>query len=101
MGAAGFSFEPLRDVLVQAIAASLNSWPELHRRIFTEIHYGGKSAAEVARVLNTSPRELAQILQHCERKLYRALRSYRHGSASWPPETTRPELFQASACCRH
>jgi DNA-directed RNA polymerase specialized sigma24 family protein len=101
MAAAGLSFEPLRGMLLQAIVASVNSWPELHRRIFTEIHYEGKSAEELARSLSMSPYEVLRALRHCESKLHLSLRSLRDGCASVLTETSHPEMRYSSACCSH
>lgn len=95
-------FEDLRDLLSQAIVESLNSWPELQRRIFTDIHYGGKSVPETARALGLSPGEVAVHLQECEHRLHQALRTFREhsemGSAGAPQHFGS---FWSSTCCFH
>jgi DNA-directed RNA polymerase specialized sigma24 family protein len=73
--------EPQRDLLSQVIVESLQSWPEFQRRIFIEIHYGGRSVDEISRALGLSQSDVMQILQLCERKLYRALKTFRDGTA--------------------
>ena len=101
MAIAGLRFEPARDELSQTIVGCLKSFPEFHRRVFIEIHYCGKSAADVARALNLPPAELAQVLEQCERKLYNALKIFRNGAS---PEMSgappHPHVHPFS-CCSH
>ncbi len=101
MAAAGMRFEPSRELLSQAIVDSLKSWPEFQRRIFIEIHYGGRSVEEVSRTLGLSRNEVTQILKHCERKLYRALKTLRdEASGDMSEEPSHPMVYAAGGCFR-
>ena len=66
-----------RKLLSQAIVETLDSWPEFHRRIFSAVHYDGKSIESVAAVLAMRPAEVHALLEDCERRLRKALRSLR------------------------
>ncbi len=101
MAAAGLRFEPSRELLSQAIVESLKSWPEFQRRIFVEIHYGGRSVEEVSRTLGLSRIEVTQILEHCQRKLHRALKAFRdETSGDVSGESSHPLVYAAGGCFR-
>lgn len=87
MAISGFGFEPSRDLLSQAIVDVLQSWPELQRRVFVETHYHGRPVEEVSLSLALRPSEVTQILQHCERKLLRALKAFRDETPSEASES--------------
>jgi DNA-directed RNA polymerase specialized sigma24 family protein len=90
-----------RELLREAIMESLHSWPEVQRRIFIDIHYGGKSIAEVAGRMNVPQEEILSILDRCARKLQHALKAWRR-----PPQECRPlrslpaPEYAARCCCR-
>jgi DNA-directed RNA polymerase specialized sigma24 family protein len=74
-----------RELLSQAIVKTLDSWPEFHRRIFSEVHYGGKSVESVAAAWAMRPAEVHALLEDCERRLRKALRILRpHTSSNIP-----------------
>lgn len=101
MAAAGLRFEPSRELLSQAIVESLKSWPEVQRQIFVEIHYGGRSVEEVSRTLGLPRSEVNQILEHCERKLYQALKALRdETSGDVSGEPSHPPVYAAGGCFR-
>ncbi len=66
-----------RELLSQAILRTLQSWPEFHRRIFSEVHYRGRSVETVAQTYAMSTGEVSALLEDCERKLWKALRLFR------------------------
>lgn len=98
---AGNPSEHPRDLLAQAIIASLQSWPELERRIFVEVRYCGKSPYEVAELLGLQHAEVSQALEQCELKLYRALKTLRDTASS---ETSvispTPHVYTVGCCFR-
>jgi DNA-directed RNA polymerase specialized sigma24 family protein len=100
MAAAALRLGPSRDLLLQAIVASLESWPDLHRRIFSEIHYRGQSVSGVARVLGLGQNEVKEILRHCELDLYRAIKVFRDDTPVDLPAKPCHRLAGA-ACCFH
>jgi DNA-directed RNA polymerase specialized sigma24 family protein len=63
-----------RELLSQAILNALDSWPQLHRRIFSEAHYRGKSAESIALSLGVGPETVRTILRDCEARLRIALK---------------------------
>jgi DNA-directed RNA polymerase specialized sigma24 family protein len=69
--------ESPRELLSQAIVDVVRSFPENHRRIFVQVHYGGRHVEEAARSLGISVNEARQILEQCERKLVKNLRMFR------------------------
>jgi len=79
MSAAELKFKT-RDLLTQAIVECLNSWSEIHRRIFIDTHYCGRSVEEIARTLNLRPSDVSSILQQCERRLHESLKVFRECS---------------------
>ena len=100
MATAGLRIEPSRNMLSQAIVETLNSMPEVQRRIFIEIHYGGRSVEDVSRRMGMPQSEVNQILQYCERRLYRALKIFRDGtSAEVTQEPPHPEVYARQRCC--
>jgi DNA-directed RNA polymerase specialized sigma24 family protein len=101
MAIAGLRLEPSRDLLSHAIVESLKSWPELHRRIFIDIHYHGRPVDEISLALGLRQSEVIQILQHCERQLYHALRVLRDGaSGDASPDTVSDLPAYSNHCCR-
>ena len=97
--AAELRFEQLRELLSQTIVESLNSWPDTHRRVFIEAHYGGRSAEEIACAMGLRQSDVIQILQHCERKLYRALKAFRdQGEHDVPQEPPHQLEFVLNSC---
>jgi hypothetical protein len=47
------------------------------------------------------PSEVTQILQHCEKKLFRALKAFRDGTPSEASEEPPHSLDYAVNCCCH
>ena len=91
MATANLRFEPQRDLLSQAIVRSLRSWPETQRRVFIELHYGGRSVEEIARALGMPAGEVTRILRQSERSLFKALRVFRErASREVSPEPPHP-----------
>lgn len=74
--------ETERELLSKAILRTLDSWPEFHRRIFSEVHYDGKSVEGVAAAWAMHPTEVDAVLEDCERRLWKALRILRPRAAS-------------------
>jgi DNA-directed RNA polymerase specialized sigma24 family protein len=66
-----------REILSRTIVRTLDSWPETHRRIFTEIHYRGKSIESVASAFAIEQSEVYALLEECERKLRHSLQLLR------------------------
>jgi DNA-directed RNA polymerase specialized sigma24 family protein len=101
MAIAELRLEPSRDQLSQTIVECLKSWPESHRQVFVEIHYCGRSAEDVARILNLQPAEVVQVLEQCELKLYHALKVFRNGASPEMSEVPpHPHVYPASCCSR-
>ncbi len=99
MAIAELGLEPSREQLSQMILECLNSWPEHQRQVFVEIHYCGRSAAEVANALRLSPSEVARVLEQCEHRLYRALNAFRSGAS--PGMSGAPLPTYSASCCSH
>jgi DNA-directed RNA polymerase specialized sigma24 family protein len=85
-----------REFLSQTIAEVLKSWPELHRRVFIQVHYEGKSARSISNSLGLELADVSHILRICERKLLVSLRAFR----SLSPETA-PKSAVGSSTCFH
>ncbi len=77
MSAAGLRIERTRNGLSEVILGELESWPDLHRRIFVQSHYRGQSLDEVSLGLGLSASEVRLILEQCERRLRQALKAFR------------------------
>jgi DNA-directed RNA polymerase specialized sigma24 family protein len=93
--------EQPRDLLAHAIIASLQSWPELQRRIFVEVRYCGKSAQEVAVLFGLPVAEVIHTLEQCELRLYRALRNQSHTPSPQISEVpSQPQVYSAGCCFR-
>lgn len=92
----GFS----RSELLQAIMDSLQSWPDMHRRIFIDIHYGGRPASEIASSLGISLEEIDSILESCSANLNDALRGFRGMTADKISGFALPQPVRVAACCR-
>ncbi len=93
MAAPTLKLESNRDHLLQAIVDVLQSWPENHRRIFTQAHYKGASPKDIARTMGLGVREVEEVLAKCERALRSALRIFRE-SGGYP---TMDESLGAAA----
>jgi hypothetical protein len=78
----------VRRNLLHGIFHVLQLWPELHRRIFTEVHYGGQSAEALSLALNMDVTEVNEILKHCDRELHIALRGFRMSGCGQPSQIT-------------
>ncbi len=90
-----------RDMLADAIITSLQSWPEVERRIFVEVRYLGKSPDAVAQLLGLQPAEVCQALVQCELKLYRALKTLRDAAFSESPVVaSTPHVYTVGCCFR-
>jgi len=90
-----------RESLLEAIMESLHSWPEVHRRIFIDIHYGGKSIAEVAGNMGIPQEEILDLLDRCARNLRHALQAWRgapQDGISLRP--THSPAYVPRSCCR-
>jgi DNA-directed RNA polymerase specialized sigma24 family protein len=77
MFAGTLDLDSFRENLLRAIAEVIQSWPDLPRRIFMQVHYRGRSVEDVARSSGLSACEVRQILDCYERKLRAALRPFR------------------------
>ena len=88
-----------RDLLAHAIIASIQSWPELQRRIFVEVRYSGKSAQDVADHLGLQLGEVIHSLEQCELRLYRALKSQSWTASSEVSEVPSPPRAYTAGCC--
>ena len=86
-------------MLSQAIVEVVQSWPELQRRVFVETHYHGRPVEELSQSLAMGPSQVTEILQHCERKLYRALKAFRDGTPSEESLEPPQSLDYAASCC--
>lgn len=82
MSAAEMNLDTFRELLSRTIAEIIRSWPDLPRRIFTQVHYRGGSVDDVARLHGLSVCEARQILEGCERRLRSALRPFRESQQS-------------------
>ncbi len=80
MSAAVMSPDPFRELLTQAISEVIRSWPDRPRRIFSDVHYRGKSVADVARASGLSSCDVGQILESYERRLRICLRPFRESN---------------------
>jgi DNA-directed RNA polymerase specialized sigma24 family protein len=90
-----------RELLREAIMESLHSWPEVQRRIFIDIHYGGKSIADVAGRMNIPQEEIRSILDRCARKLQYALKAWcRMPQEDLPLRSLPAPEYAARYCCR-
>ncbi len=98
---AGNPSEHPRDLLANAIIASLRSWPEMERRIFVEVRYCGKSSEEVARLLGLQPAEVSRVLEHCELRLHRALKTLRDTAFSESSGISSSPHVYTVGCCFH
>jgi DNA-directed RNA polymerase specialized sigma24 family protein len=100
MSAARTGYEPEREQLSQTIVNSLKSWPEIQRRIFIEIRYAGRSIEEISRSLGLTQKEVFQILQLCEHKLFHALKAFRSNGS--PKALAKPPgslEYSIHGCC--
>jgi DNA-directed RNA polymerase specialized sigma24 family protein len=77
MAACSVLVESPREILSQAIVDVVRSFPENHRRIFVQVHYGGRHVEEAACSLGIGVSEARHILEQCERELVKNLRQLR------------------------
>ncbi len=101
MATTSFELERTRELLCEKIVEILNSWPELHRRIFVQSHYRGESLDDISHCVGLKVSDARLILENCERKLRSALKSFRTGSvqdSSSPADSVR---FVTSSCYRY
>jgi hypothetical protein len=86
-----------RETLLQEIHNALLQWPELERRIFSQVHYYGQSPEAISRSLQLDAEEVRATLIQCERRLLSSLRSYRKSSCDKP--SLMPEAIACPAPC--
>ena len=72
------------ETLLQEIHNAFLQWPELERRIFSQVHYYGQSPEAISRSLQLDVEEVCATLKQCERRLYTSLRSFRKSSCDNP-----------------
>lgn len=101
MSRAHLELEGNRELLSHAIVDILRSWPELHRRVFEQAHYQGRSAENISSSLGLSIADVRLILESCDRRLRSALRDFRGdvegaGNQSCP----RRPAFSVNGCFR-
>jgi DNA-directed RNA polymerase specialized sigma24 family protein len=77
MAAISLNLSKPRDLLFGAIVKEILSWADLPRRIFMQVHYGGKSVEEIAYLSGCSTAEVSQILEAHECRLRSALKAFR------------------------
>jgi hypothetical protein len=66
--------------LSEAILSEIQSWPDLHRNLFVQSHYYGKSTEQLSLMSGIRSPEIRIVLEQCGRKLRAAVRSHRgHG----------------------
>jgi hypothetical protein len=75
-----------RETLLQEIHNALLQWPELERRIFSQVHYYGQSPEAISRSLQLDVEEVYATLKQCERRLYTSLRGFRKSSCDKPSQ---------------
>jgi hypothetical protein len=73
-----------RETLLQEINNALLQWPELERKIFSQVHYYGQSTEALSSSLQLDVEEVRATLKLCERRLYSSLRSFRKSSCDKP-----------------
>ncbi len=91
-----FELECDRELLSRAIVDVLGGWPDLHRRVFVEAHYEGRSIETISRSLGVCATDVRMILEGCERRLRAALRSF-IGAGHRSSEHPRPGVAVRSA----
>lgn len=101
MSGASMEVERNREMLSQAIVDVLMSWPELHRRVFEQAHYQGRSAEEISGSLSLSVTNVRMILENCNRRLRAALRAFA-GEARSAEESSGSQrvVFCTDGCFR-
>jgi len=77
MAAGTLNLRDPRTNLYEAIVSEIRSWSELPRRIFTQVHYAGKSVEDVAQHAGFDTGEVLRILAAHETKLRKSLRCFR------------------------
>ena len=77
MAAGALNLRDPRANLHEAIVSEIHSWSELPRRIFTQVHYAGKSVEDVALRAGFNTGEVVRILELHESKLRKSLRRFR------------------------
>ncbi len=85
MAAPSIGLENSREVLAQAILNELQTWPEPHRSIFTQVHYQSRNIPDVAHSQGLDVLRVNEILAECEIKLRAAISVYRSMQGDSPP----------------
>lgn len=89
--------ETTREQLSQAILDVLDSWPALHRYVFSQVHYGGRTIDHISQALAIQSQEVQRILEHCEGDLRNALRTFRSSSEeAYPLQDSELTITEAS-----
>ncbi len=99
MQGASFDMERSRELLRETIVDVLRSWPDVERRVFVRSHYRGESPEAIAISLGLRPADVRPILEHCERQLRAALKTFRDGGAEGPSAPLQPPPSFASSGC--
>jgi len=97
MAASILDTERERELLSQVIVETLDSWPQLHRQIFSEAHYRGRSVESISSSLGVGADTVRSILRDCEDRLRNALKSFREGPSialPFSPNHTLSRCFQ-------
>jgi len=83
-----------RDSITREIINALGQWPEIERKVFSQVHYQGKSVEAISRSLQLDAVEVHQILKRCDRRLHASLRDLRERGCETPQipaiKTSRP-----------
>ena len=93
------SFDRNREILCLRIVDVLRSWPELQRRVFMLSHYRGDSAEDISSMLGLRTGEVKLILEHCDRKLRNALKTFRDGSLEAESPSMTADSLTSNGCC--
>ena len=83
-----------REKLFREIVKTIDEWPEIERRIFSQAHYQGQSLEAISRCLQLDVNEVNSILRRCERRLHASLIRFREGGSD------KPLLNQAETGCQ-
>jgi DNA-directed RNA polymerase specialized sigma24 family protein len=90
--------ESTRAELSEAIIEVIASWPALYRYVFSQVHYNGRSAKELAQALGLRLAEVERALRYCETDLFDALRTFRRIEPALPSSgSSRTESLMEAA----
>ena len=84
MASAIIRLEQTRDMLSRAIVQALESWPDLHRRVFVQSHYRGDNEESISRRVGVTAGEVRRILRQCDQWLCAALRTFKERAEGEP-----------------